>query len=110
MLIQIFISLFCLFAFIKTIGKFKRQNLPKTDLFLWLFLWLAAGITVWLPGDLTKFANFLGIGRGADLILYISILLVFYLFFRLYIRLEKIEKNITKIVQKNALENHNNEE
>jgi hypothetical protein len=58
-----------------------------------------------VPNFLTKLANFLGIGRGADLVFYLGLLALFFLIFHLYVRLEKIEKNITKIVQADALDN-----
>lgn len=107
MLIQILISLFALFALIKIISKFKKQELQNFELMLWLLFWLAVGAIVWIPNFLTKMANALGIGRGADLIFYASLIIIFYLIFRIYLKLEKIEKNITKIIRRNALDEIN---
>jgi hypothetical protein len=43
------------------------------------------------------------VGRGVDLVIYISVLILFYLIFRTLVRLDKIEKDITKIVREVAL-------
>lgn len=106
MFIQILITLFALFALSRVLGKFKKQTLKKSEFGLWFVFWILVAVLVWLPGSLTKMANFLGIGRGADLIFYVSLLIIFYLIFRIYLKLEKIEKNITKIVRKNALDDN----
>jgi len=76
-----------------------------TEFFGWFLFWVAVLVAVWVPNFLTKLANFLGIGRGADLVFYLGLLALFFLIFHLYVRLEKIEKNITKIVQADALDN-----
>ncbi|MBI3559330.1 DUF2304 domain-containing protein, partial [Candidatus Gottesmanbacteria bacterium] len=55
------------------------------------------------PGQTTKIANFLGIGRGVDLILYASIATLFYLVFRIYILMEDLRHQITEVVRKIAL-------
>jgi len=65
--------------------------------------WLAVGIIVWIPNSTNVIAQFLGIGRGADLIFYFSILILFFLIFRVYIKIEKIERNITKVVREDSL-------
>ena len=95
MFIQILLTIFIAFAIIKLIFRFN---------FWWLIFWIIAVVAVWVPDFLTKIANILGIGRGADLVLYVSVVAVFYLIFKIYVRFEKIERNITKIVRKDSLE------
>jgi len=70
---------------------------------MWLIFWLAVGVAFVTPESLTRLANVLGIGRGADLVLYVAVVVVFYLMFRIFVRLENMERNITKIVRKDAL-------
>ena len=40
---------------------------------MWLVFWLAVGVAFVMPESLTRLANLLGIGRGADLVLYVFI-------------------------------------
>ena len=105
MLIQILISLFALFAITRLLIRNRKNELKISEFLIWLFFWLAVGVIVWIPNITNIIANFLGIGRGADLIFYVSIIVLFYLIFRIYIKLEKIERNITKVVRRDAIDN-----
>jgi hypothetical protein len=40
-----------------------------------------------------------------DLAIYISILILFYFIFKIFIKIQKLEKDISKLVQKIAIEN-----
>lgn len=57
------------------------------------------------PGVTTAIANRLGIGRGVDAALYISIVLLFYLNFRSNVMLENLRHEITKLTREIALSN-----
>lgn len=105
MLIQVFISLFVIFAIWRLIVKFKKVELKNSEFWLWLLFWILAGVVAWLPGITTEAANLLGIGRGADLVFYVSLIVLFYLIFRIYLKLEKMERNITKLVRRDAIDN-----
>ena len=74
---------------------------------MWLVFWLAVGVAFITPESLTKIANLLGIGRGADLVLYVAVVVVFYLMFRIFIRLEKMERDITKVVRRDTIHQAN---
>lgn len=103
MLIQFLISLFALFAISRIAIKFRKRELTTSKFLIWFIFWLAAGIIVWIPNVTNVVANMLGIGRGADLIFYFSILVLFYLIFRIYVKLERMERDITKVVREDAL-------
>lgn len=103
MLIQILLSLFILFALIKVFGRFRAKEISFWPLVFWKIFWLAVVVVVWQPNLSTEIANRLGVGRGADLIMYVSVAVLFYLFFRISVRLEGLERNITKIVREIAL-------
>jgi hypothetical protein len=62
-------------------------------------------LVFWQPESTSYLANILGVGRGADLIIYLSVIVIFYLLFRVFIRLNKIDSEITKITRKDALKN-----
>ncbi len=102
-LIQILAILFVLFALWRVTAKYHRQELRPLEFFMWFVFWLAVGVAFLSPASLTKLANLLGIGRGADLVLYVAVVVVFYLMFRIFVRLEKMEKDITKIIRHQAI-------
>ena len=69
----------------------------------WLALWIAAAVAIADPDVLVRIAHFLGIGRGADLVLYLSILFTFAAFFITYLRFRRVDEQLTKIVRHLAI-------
>jgi hypothetical protein len=103
LLIQIIIVLFILFIILGVISKFRKGNLNVIGLIFWLIIWIGAGVVILLPNVTQYLAGILGVGRGVDVIIYLSIVVVFYLIFRIGIKLEFIEHEITKIVRNMAI-------
>lgn len=101
---QLLFSIFILFAVSRAILRFKEGKISFLALIGWVFLWLWVGIIIWIPGVTTHIAKILGIGRGADLIIYGSIVTLFYLIFRIYVKIEDIERQITQIARNIALQ------
>lgn len=101
---QLLFTLFILFAISRAVLRFREGKISFLALLGWLFLWLWIGIIIWIPGFTTHIAKILGIGRGADLIIYGSIVTLFYLIFRIYVKLEDIERQITQLARKIALQ------
>jgi hypothetical protein len=101
---QIFFVLFALFALSRVIIKYKKKEIPAVWFIFWIIFWIAAAVVVALPQTTTILAEKVGIGRGADLAVYFSIFILFYLSFRVFVKMENIEKTITKLVEKEALD------
>jgi hypothetical protein len=73
------------------------------EFLFWIIFWLAVGTAVLLPQVTIFLANYLGVGRGADLVVYASLIFVFYMIFCLFVRQQKTEKDISKIVEHLAM-------
>ena len=76
----------------------------------WMLLWLTAAFFIALPETLVGLARFLGIGRGADLVFYISILGGFVAFFAVYLRFRRVDAQLTEIVRHLAILNAEKED
>lgn len=103
--LQVLVTIFIVFILYKL---FKQKQSSKISLFafiVWLLLWLAVLVVFWQPDTTSYIAAWLGIGRGADLAVYVSIVAIFYLLFRIFVRLNKIETQITKVVRDDAIKN-----
>ncbi|MBI4993270.1 MAG: DUF2304 domain-containing protein [Candidatus Magasanikbacteria bacterium] len=102
-LFQLLFISFSLFAIVSVIKR-KREGLlgPKGMVF-WTVFWLVAAAFVLWPNSTTVLANKFGIGRGADLVFYVSLVVFFYLLFKLNVKLEAVGRDITKIVRKESL-------
>lgn len=83
--------------------KFKKGELSLKEFILWAVLWLIIIIATISPKTTDIAANFLGVGRGYDLSVYISIIVLFYLMFRIMVKIDKMDRNITKIVREVAI-------
>lgn len=71
-----------------------------------LVIFIVTGILfVIFPEFTTKIANLLGIGRGADLILYLFILLSIFMFIYVLSEINKVIIKITKLVRLYTINN-----
>ncbi len=98
-IIQILAFVFVTFAASRAVLRAKDKKISLGEFFLWIAIWGGLIFVVFFPGITSYFAQLLGIGRGVDVILYVSISLLFYLIFRLYVKLEETEREITKLVR-----------
>ena len=102
-IIQYIIIIFALFALTRALLMLKKNKLTPKKFFSWFILWIAVIAVGFIPGISTLLSKPLGISRGADFLVYISILVLFYLIYRIYVKLDKIDREITKIVRNIAL-------
>ena len=80
----------------------RRTIAPRVG-FAWGLLWIAAAVAIAKPEITVVIAQALGIGRGTDLVLYVAILAMVFGFFAVYVRMRKIESDLTKIVRELAI-------
>lgn len=100
---QLFLTVFLLFAASRVVLRFRSGELSLFGFLFWSSIFGLATIIVLFPGLTSGVAAALGIGRGADVVVYLSVTLLFYLVFRLYIFIEDLRHDITEIVKKIAL-------
>lgn len=80
--------------------QLKKQLL---DLGLLFVLIAAAIVFILWPESTNLIAKKLGVGRGADLIFYVSILLFWFIVLKLYARLRRLEKTVTQFIREEAI-------
>ncbi|NQV11955.1 DUF2304 family protein [Candidatus Uhrbacteria bacterium] len=97
--IQILILLFALFAVTRVFIKFRSRSIPATWATLWVVVWVGSAVVSLLPQTTDLLAARVGIGRGADLLVYLSVMALFYLVFRLVVRIESMQQETTKLVR-----------
>ena len=91
-----------LIALATAIQLVRRRMAPRIG-FAWLLLWIGAAVSIADPDLLVRAAHFLGIGRGADLVLYLSVIFSFAAFFITYMRFRRVDEQLTKIVRHIAI-------
>lgn len=110
MLIQIILLIIIALIILRLIAKLKSKDLTIKQFLGWLIVWLAAAIAVLWPDLTVRLANLVGVGRGSDLVIYLAVVFLFYFVFRLLLRIEKIEKNLTEIVREEALKDYDKQQ
>lgn len=69
----------------------------------WLVVLLVGLLATIDPDRVTRVANAVGINRGADLVLYLLALAVFWGFLLVYIRLRRVRRELTLVVRRLAV-------
>lgn len=103
MLIQIILTIILLAALVVTWRRMRQGVISWREAALWSVLWVAASVVIVLPETTSIIARMVGIGRGVDLAIYASVTLLFVLVFKIFLSLDKIERNLTDMVRKDAL-------
>lgn len=105
MIIQIVLIIFLLFAVSRVILQLRQRHLNLPSFIFWGSVFITAIIGVLDPEITTEIAKLLGIGRGADVVVYFSLVTLFYLMFRLTIAIEELRYEITYIIRQISLRN-----
>lgn len=103
MLVQIVLIIFLLFSVSRVFLQLKHGNIKLTEFAFWTLIFCGAIVGVVKPELTIAIARLMGIGRGADAVIYFSIVLLFYLIFRLYIFIENLHHEMTDIISHLAL-------
>lgn len=90
-------------SFVVTIVLTVRHRIAPRVGFAWGLLWISAAVAIARPELTAIVARFLGIDRGTDVVLYFAILGMFFGFFFVYLRLRRIETDLTRIVREMAI-------
>lgn len=103
-ILQFVLLVFLIFALSRVILRFRGGQITGPVFLFWIVVFLLAFFGISFPEETTKLARWLGIGRGVDLIIYVSIAVLFYLVFRAYVLMEDQRHELTELIRKMALE------
>ncbi|NQU77407.1 DUF2304 family protein [Candidatus Falkowbacteria bacterium] len=101
---QIIAIIIILVIFLSVFLKFRRKQISGGEFFVWSVFWILVALAMIFIKKIDGYVLGLGIAsRGIDVLIYVAVPLIFYLIFRIYVRLEKMERNITKVTRQEAL-------
>ena len=104
--IQVILLIFLAFAVSRVFLRLREGSLAFGAFLFWLAVWTLAGFAVIEPEFTTYLAAKIGIQRGTDLVIYLSLFLLFYLVFRTNVLIENLKEEITQLVREIALRNN----
>ena len=82
---------------------FVRLHNSILDILLLLAMVSGGLVFIFFPDVSNMIAHKLGVGRGADLVFYLSIVIFWFVILKLYVRIRKLEKIVTDVVRKDAI-------
>jgi small membrane protein len=101
--IQIVLTCFAVFAFSRVLIRYRRGGMRMLHLGLWLIFWTGVIVVSLHPDTTNRLADLLGVGRGVDTAIYLSLLMIFYLLFRCFAKIEDMDRQLTRVVRADAL-------
>ena len=103
LIIQVVGIVIALFSLLMVLIRFRKKQISLREFSLWGVFWIILGVFIVYPYLMSRLATLVGVGRGVDVIVYLGLILLFYLVFKINVRMERIEQDITKIVKEEAL-------
>ena len=101
--LQILIIAFAVFAISRAFLRLKDNKITIKEFVFWSIIWVALVVFALIPRIIEPLSGIFGLERGADVLIYLSIIILFYLMFRLYVKLESVEQSITRLVREVAI-------
>ena len=102
-IIQIVVFVFGLFAFSRAVMRYRGGSIKLAELLFWAGIWILGIVFALFPNVLVLLSDVGGFKRGIDLVVAFSIVVMFYLIFRMYVRIDEQEQSITKLVREIAV-------
>jgi hypothetical protein len=101
--IQIVLLCFAIFAMSRALIRYRRGLTRMLHLEMWLLFWVCVVVVALRPEVTDLLARWLGVGRGVDTAIYLALLMIFFLLFRSFGKIEDLDRQLTKVVRANAL-------
>lgn len=101
--IKVIVTVFVLVVLGRTWQRRRRGELSPREAFAWSVLWALVLLASLWPHATDVAARWVGIGRGADLLIFVSVVALFALVSWLLARVERLERSLTQVVRASAL-------
>ncbi len=95
---QILALIIIIFFLVRLFRQKKKQSVSGNEFLLWLIFWLLAAAAIIFLKPIDQLVKALGFsGAAINILLYITVLILIYLVFRLRLTIAKMEKNISTL-------------
>lgn len=102
--ISFIVAVFALIAVWRIVVRFRRQEIGRLELVVWSGFWIVLAVAAQFRKAADDIAQFLGVERGVDLFVYLSLLVIFFMLFKMAVRQRRQERDMTRVVRKMALD------
>lgn len=103
------LAIIALFVWRLVVQK-KKGKLKNNEFYFWLFFWSLGALAIIFIRQIDRLVESLGFsGSGINFLLYLTVMILFYLVFKLRLSLAKLDSNLTEITRKIAINNSETE-
>jgi hypothetical protein len=103
---QIIALIVILFFVLKQTQAYRKDAIAKPEYYFWLIFWFATGLVILFLPFIDRLVAQLGFSAsGISVLTELAVAILFYFIFRMRLRLAKLEKDLTKIVEALAIKN-----
>ncbi len=82
----------------------NKKLISRNEFSLWLVFWFLGALAIVFIKQIDIFVERLGFdGAGINYLVYLAIIVLFYLIFKLRLKIAKLEKQLTEVVRKISL-------
>jgi len=108
-MIQTLFALLIISLFIiRLIWQKQKGQVASSEFLFWLSFWMISGILILFIKDIDLIVAKLGFsGSGIQILLYLAVALLFSQIFRLRLKIEKMDQNITRLTEHQAKKTFN---
>src|SRR3989338_7089642 len=99
--LQIFVTLFVAFALSRVLLRLRDHELGVRESFFWAVIWVGITLVVWIPATALWISRGLGLSsrEPIDTLVYMSIVVLFYLIYRINAQHERLEHELARLVR-----------
>jgi hypothetical protein len=102
--IKILATGFAIYALRRLIARYRKGGTLTLEFIVWITVWAGIGVVVFIPKKTDLVAHWLGVGSGFNALTFITIVGLLYAVYRLYSRVQTVERDLTRLVRAAALE------
>jgi small membrane protein len=106
-MLQKLIAIIIILYFIARVYWQKKKNqISINEYYFWMFFWFLTFLAIIFIKKIDNIVASLGFSSsGINVLFYIGVVILFYFIFRLRLKIEKMERTITKIIRDISLNN-----
>jgi hypothetical protein len=105
-IIALLTPLFSLLMIFRSFSLFRKRKQSWREFLLWVVLWSGIGVIAYWPELLDYLPPYIGIKSGVNVLIFFGFVVLFYGFFRLFLKVEDLERKFVELNRGIALKEH----
>lgn len=106
---QLFALIIIIYFVFRLFLQKKRKKITRNEFVFWMIFWLFSSLAIVFIKKIDLLVAKLGFSAsGIDVLLYFGFAILFYMVFRLRLKIERVDRDMTVVVREIAIMNNKN--